>query len=82
MYSSELENCKEDIWRQEMKRYDSDWNRTNHFEIHDREGDCFFWCIDDVIYAIQQNDYDSQALKILGEMMDIWCEKHNKEQTK
>jgi hypothetical protein len=58
-------------------RYDADYDGTNHYEIHDRQGKFFYWDLCEAYEAWFRNEMDSPQLKILGEMMDLWCKEKN-----
>ena len=65
-----------------MSRYRADWNGTNHFEITDSIGkDYWIWTLDGLLHEINGKFIDSSQpmARMLGEMMDAWVEKKNRE---
>ena len=61
--------------------FESDWDGTNHFELHDTSGDYFYWDIETLIAEHNEGGMlcDMPAHKLLGEMMDAWCALKNLE---
>ena len=60
--------------------YTADWQGTNHYELS-KDGE-WIWSLDDLILefrdAKENHLCELSALKLLGEMMDAYCEKMNK----